>query len=122
MNRFLNKCKVPRVPPLFENNKFITNCLEKATIFNSYFAEQCTPFSTGSVLPELTFKTNNRLDSFTITLEEINDIISVLQPKKANGPDSISVSMIQLCGDSLCIPLKIIFQNILETGIFRLWH
>ena len=26
--------------------------------------------------------------------------------------------MIQLCGERLCIPLKIIFQNILETGIF----
>ena len=37
---------------------------------------------------------------------------------KAHGPDDISVSMIQLCGDDLCIPLRIIFQNILRTGIF----
>ena len=118
VNKFLNKCKVPRVPPLFENNKFITSCLDKATIFNSYFAEQCTPLVTESVLPGLTFHTNNRIDSFQITQQEVNDIISALQPKKANGPDKISVSMIQLCGDQLCAPLKIIFQNILETGIF----
>ena len=118
MNKFMNKCKVPRVPPLFENNKFITNCFEKATFFNSYFSEQCTPFSTESVLPGITFNTNNRLESFPITLQEIKDIISVLQPKKAHGPDTISVTMIQLCGEHLCIPLKIIFQNILKTGIF----
>ena len=39
MNRFLNKCKVPRIPPLFQNSKFITDCTEKASLFNSYFAE-----------------------------------------------------------------------------------
>ena len=118
MNRFLNKCKIPRVPPLFQNNKFITNCIDKASLFNSYFAEQCTPYDTDSVLPGLIFKTNNRIDSFPITLQEIKDIISVLQPNKANGPDNISVTMIQLSGDKLCIPLQIIFQNILITGIF----
>ena len=80
MNRFLKKCKVPRVPPLFVSNIFITNCLEKATVFNSYFAEQCTPFAT--VLPRMTKKTNNRINSFHVTLQEIKDIISVLQPKK----------------------------------------
>ena len=26
--------------------------------------------------------------------------------------------MIQLCGEDLCVPLQIIFQNIIETGIF----
>ena len=96
MNTFLNKCKVPRVPPLFENNKFITNCLENATIFNSYFSEQCTPLPTERVLPGITFNTNNRIGSFPITLQKIKDIISALQPKKANGPDNISVSIIKL--------------------------
>ena len=26
--------------------------------------------------------------------------------------------MVKLCGQHLCVPLKIIFENILETGIF----
>ena len=26
--------------------------------------------------------------------------------------------MVKLCGEHLCVPLKIIFENILETGIF----
>ena len=53
-----------------------------------------------------------------INLNEINDIISGLNTKKAHGPDFISGHMVKLCGQSLCIPLKIIFDNILETGIF----
>ena len=40
LNGFLNKCKIPRIPPLFINNKYITDCKEKASIFNGYFASQ----------------------------------------------------------------------------------
>ena len=38
--------------------------------------------------------------------------------KKAHGPDLISVNMVKLCGQHLYVPLKIIFDNILEIGIF----
>ena len=37
LNIFLNKRKVPRIPPLFVQDKFITNCNEKALIFNIFF-------------------------------------------------------------------------------------
>ena len=62
--------------------------------------------------------TTSRISSFEINVNEINEIITGLSSKKAHGPDLISVSMIKLCGDDLCVPLKIIFDNILETGIF----
>ena len=118
LNGFLNKCKVPRIPPLFEEGNFITNCVEKATVFNNYFAKQCTPFETGSTLPALTYHTKNRLSDIDINPDEILDILKVLKVNKAHGPDDISVSMIQLCGPDLCIPLHIIFQNIIKTGLF----
>ena len=53
MNKFLNKCKIPRIPPLLVEDKFITNCKEKASIFNNLFSLQCTPFINESVLPEI---------------------------------------------------------------------
>ena len=37
---------------------------------------------------------------------------------KAHGPDDKSVNMIKLSGNTLCEPLKLIFRNIFETGIF----
>ena len=37
---------------------------------------------------------------------------------KAHGPDEISAHMIKLCANELCEPLRIIFQNIIDTGIF----
>ena len=40
LNSFLNKCKIPRIPPLFFDGNFVTNCKEKVKIFNDYFALQ----------------------------------------------------------------------------------
>ena len=41
INRVMNKCKAPKIPPLLVNNKFIINCKEKATEFAYFFASQC---------------------------------------------------------------------------------
>ena len=118
LNKILNKCKIPRIPPLFVQGKFITNFKEKADIFNDFFSSQCTPFVNNSKLPELHFLSNGRISTFEITLDDIKDIITGLNNKKAHGPDLISVNMVKLCGQHLYVPLKIIFDNILETGIF----
>ena len=118
LNTFLNKCKVPRIPPIFEGSNFITDCKEKATQFNNYFALQCTPFVTDSVLPPLTYLTNNKFSHFDISNDEVNNILKVLESNKAHGPDEISVNMIKLCGESISSPLRIIFQNIINTGTF----
>ena len=118
LNKFLNKCKVSRIPPLFVQDKFITDCKEKASIFNEFFSSQCTPILNDSQLPALNVHTNSRISSFEITHNEINEIISGMNINKAHGPDNISVNMVKLCGEHLCVPLKIIFDNILKTGIF----
>ena len=47
-------------------------------------------------------------------------ILKYLHPGKSNGPDEISTKMLQLCGDTVIIPLKIIIENILSTGIIRM--
>ena len=37
---FLNNRKIPVIPPLFYNNKFVTDFKEKARLFNSFSAKQ----------------------------------------------------------------------------------
>ena len=118
LSTFLNKCKLPRIPPLFTDGKYVTNCKEKATLFNNYFASQCTPLINKSTLPEFSLFTDKTLSSFEISTEEIKELLQGLNVNKAHGPDEISANMLKICGDNLILPLKIIFNNIILTGIF----
>ena len=49
------------------------------------------------------------------------DIIKNLNVNKVRGPDNISGGMIELCEDSIALPLSINFNNIINTGIFQLY-
>ena len=37
INRVMNKCRAPKIPPILVNNVFILNCNEKAKYFNDFF-------------------------------------------------------------------------------------
>ena len=37
INRVMNKCRAPKIPPLLINNRFILDCKEKVKLFNDFF-------------------------------------------------------------------------------------
>ena len=118
LNGLLNKCKTPRIPPLLVGDQLVVNCKEKAKIFNNYFLEQCKPILNNSILPPFNLLTNSTLESVLINRKTILDIINNINVNKAHGPDNISGHMIELCGENITLPLSIIFNNIMNTGIF----
>ena len=42
LNMFLNNKKIPCIPPLSHQNKYVTDFKVKAEIFNSFFAKPCS--------------------------------------------------------------------------------
>ena len=52
LKTFLNNKEMPRIPPLFHENKFITNFNEEAELFNVFFflANHCTLMNNSNVL------------------------------------------------------------------------
>ena len=116
---FLNNRKIPVIPPLFYENKFITDFKEKAELFNSFFTKQCSLIKNKSKLPlQLYFLTDKRLSMVKFVNNDILKIIQNLNPNKAHGHDKISIRMLKLCDDSLCRPLELIFKDCLTNGIF----
>ena len=95
--RLLNNKNLTNIPPLLENNAFITSFIDKANIFNTYFASICRPMDNGSTLPALTLNTHNNLSSVNISHDSIVDIISKLNVNKAHGVDGVSIAMLKLC-------------------------
>ena len=116
INRVMNKCRAPNIPPFLVNNLFILNCREKARYFNDFFSQQCKLVISNSVLPTFTFFTDKRINYVTIDNDQIISLIRKIDPKKATGSDGISAQMLLLCDESVMLPLQIIFTNILSTS------
>ena len=112
--------KIPCIPPLFENNEYITDFKKKAELFNSFFANQCSLINNNSQLPRtLSYKTNERLSSVKITDDDILKIIAKLDPNMVHGHDKISVRMIKICSTSICKPLRLIFNHCIDNVSMR---
>ena len=116
MNAFLGKTKISAVPALLVNGSFEINFFKQANIFNNYISKQCNIFDNGSILPEVSFITNKRLNHVEINGNDILKVIKDLNPSKAHGWDEITIRMIKRCGNTLVTPLLIIFETALETG------
>ena len=122
IHRVMNKSRAPRIPPIFVDNSLILNLCEKAKVFNEFFSNQCTLILNDSVLPPFYFVTDKRINDVTIRNDEILNLIRKLNPNKATGSDGISGQMLLLCDNSVVLPLKIIFQNILDESTYPdLW-
>ena len=67
-------------------------------------------------------KTNKSINSINFNGDDIISIIKTLDSEKAHGVDNISIRMIKLCGDSIILPLTLIFEDCIAKGIFPgLW-
>ena len=119
ITRVMNKCRAPKIPPLLVNNKFIMDCKEKATLFNDFFRQT---IQNGSLLPQLRYLTRARISNVLIDSDEILLLLRNIDPNKSNGPDLITGHMLHLCDKGVVLPLKLIYFNILKTGVYpQLW-
>ena len=96
----LNNKKIPLIPPLFHENRFITDFKEKAELFNSLFSNQCSLLKNCSKLPtNLRYVTDKRLHKISFTANNIEKIIVSLNPNisyKKTCSSSFLLTMIQI--------------------------
>ena len=119
LKTFYNGKKIPLIPPLLVNDKFVTDIKTKADIFNKFFAEQCTPLKNDSKIPiNQIFLTQSRLSFLDLNEDKILKIIRALNIHKAHGHDDISIRMIKICVKSLLKPLTILFQNSTKSSCY----
>ena len=114
----LNK-NIPLIPPLFQRNKFVTDFKEKAELFNSHIATQCSVISNSSkLLSHINYLTDSRLSSVSFSRDKIAKVIQNLDPNKAHGHDNITIHMLKVCGPSIYKHLGIVFNQFIETSVF----
>ena len=71
-NMFLNNKKIPNIPPVLFEGKLISDFEKKAELFNNHFASQYSLVKNGSTLPNLEYKTNERLNYIEINMRSNN--------------------------------------------------
>ena len=119
LKSFLNNKKIPCIPPLFHQNRYIIKYKDKAELFKDFFANQCSLIKNPSVLLSVLFKrTENVISSIDFGLDDIAKIIQKLDPNKAPGRNMISMRMLKICGHSIYKPLQLIFRSCIENGKF----
>ena len=119
LKTFYNDKKIPIIPPLLIDDKFVTDIQTKANIFNKFFADQCTPLKNGSVLPKnQIFLTQSRICTLDFNEEELMKIIRNLKVHKAHGHDDISIRMIKICDKSILKPLILLFENSIKSSYY----
>ena len=64
--------------PILPDSKLVFNFKIKFELFNSHFAVQCTPVKNAISLPRLKYRTDKRLNSFTINENDIFLILNIL--------------------------------------------
>ena len=110
--------KIPCIPLIFHDNRFVTNSKENAELFHSFFARQCSITDNGSeILSFIDTKTHKSLSDITFTEKDMEKILQNLDSNK-DGHDMISMHMLIICGKSIIKPLLIIYNKWLEKGCF----
>ena len=61
LKQFLNKIKIPTIHPLLVDANFVTDFKKKKLAYlMHFFADQCSIFNNGSIIPGMIYKTNIR--------------------------------------------------------------
>ena len=85
---------------------------KKLMFLNLFFAKQCSPIPSSSVLPaKISYMTKDRIKTVCFGKSDVIKLIKALDVSKAYGHDRIQVKMIKICADSIAHPLTLIFQN-----------
>ena len=72
------------------------------------------PFSNNSSVPaDVNYITYKHLSTVTFSAKYVRKTIQTHDSNKAHGHENISIRMLKICGDSICVPLQMIFKQAL---------
>ena len=94
---------------------------EKTQLLNDYFCSIATLDNDNKDIPCMTDRGPGILTDIIVTEQDINDIISCLDPQKASGPNDISHRILIGIKNTICRPLCKLFNLSLRKKCFRLF-
>ena len=119
LKTFLNNKKIPCIPPLHHDDKFVCDFKKKSKILNNYFAQQCSLINNSTVSERILYLTDASLAKIVFTTDDIANKYRFIDSSKSHGHDSISIRMLKIYDVSICKPLESILRTCLNHGKCR---
>ena len=91
---------------------------KKAELLNDYFCKQADLNDSENSVPDITDILTNGLEQITITENEVEDILKILDTSKAIGPDLIKPRLLKEAASMLKYPLCRLFNLPLTLSTF----
>ena len=110
----LNNKKNPAYTTVISRKSFYHKFRKNTLLFVSFSSNQCSLLNGCKKLP-----TNPRnVIDFNIAADNIEKVIANLNSNKAHVNDNLNISLIKICGDTICKPLKLHFKHALNNIAF----
>ena len=106
------------IPSLFQNDTVAFTSEDKCDLLNNYFCSVTDLDNRDKDLPRFDDRTDATMTNVVVTEQDILDIIEVIDPKKASGPDDFSHILLKKLKMEIIKPLLTIFNKSLELGQF----
>ena len=106
------------IPPLQVENDMIQDDNKKAELFNDYFCKQADLNDSETSVPDITDILINGLEQITVTENEVEDILKILDTSKAIGPDLLNPRLLKEAASILKYPLCTLFNLSLTLSTF----
>ena len=99
-----------------ERGQDVSDTAQKANILNAFFTSQSVLRDNNKVIPEFHPLTDIHLSDLVITSDEVQKVLTHLNPNKAMGPDQINPKVLKECAVELSSPLSTLFNKSLQLG------
>lgn len=100
-------------------NRVARDGAEICELFCDFFQSVYVPRSQAIKRSQRYCQTSNKsLSSVLLTADEVQKVLEGLDEKKGAGPDNIPAIFAKKCSASLCIPLTLLFNQSLSSGVF----
>ena len=102
-------------PVMYLDSTYASSDQDKANLFNKFFFSVYSQMTTQPSLAGHPHS-NSSLSSINITISDVFDALSSLDPSKAMGIDCIGPKVLKNCATALCTPVHHLFSVSLSTG------
>ena len=122
LKSFIKPTQTSTIPPLYQNDIYVSKKAEKSYLLNDYFAQQTLPDGSSSTLPDSTNIVGPFLNNIQFTPLEVQGVLETLELGKSAGPNNVNNRVLKELSVALSNPLCDLFHISMSKSHFpEIW-